>query len=115
MRVEKSLVGSAPSEIPVREAARFGYKRIGHGGMAWTASAKADDMHQPQDGAQENGTLFTAYTAMSRWAHREPEDARLTGGTRSLMRRVMGLNVTSAAGKLPRNAAKPLNAEPQVA
>jgi hypothetical protein len=28
---------------------------------------------------------------------REPEDARLTGGTRSLMRRVMGLNVTALA------------------
>jgi hypothetical protein len=28
---------------------------------------------------------------------REPEDARLTGGTRSLMRRVMGLNVTTPA------------------
>jgi hypothetical protein len=31
-------------------------------------------------------------------ALREPEDARLTGGTRSLMRRVMGLNVTALAG-----------------
>jgi len=113
MRVEKSLVGSAPNEIPVREAARFGYKRAGHGGMAWTAAAKADDLHQPQDGAQENGTL---YTAMSRMAHREPEDARLTGGTRSLMRRVMGLNVTTAARKVPRpSAAKPLKVEPQVA
>jgi hypothetical protein len=30
-------------------------------------------------------------------ALREPEDARLTGGTRSLMRRVMGLNVTALA------------------
>jgi hypothetical protein len=29
---------------------------------------------------------------------REPEDARLTGGTRSLMRRVMGLNVTALSG-----------------
>ena len=113
MRAEKSLVGSTPNEIPVREAARFGYKRVGHGGMAWTAAAGADDMHQPQDGAQENGTL---YTAMSRTAHREPEDARLTGGTRSLMRRVMGLNVTAGARKAPRpSAAKPMNAEPQVA
>jgi hypothetical protein len=94
MRVEKSLVGSTPNEIPVREDMRFGYKRVGHGGVAWTASAKAEALHQPQDGAQENGTL---YTAMSRMALREPEDARLTGGTRSLMRRVMGLNVTALA------------------
>ena len=92
MRVEKSLVGSTPNELPVREGTRFGYKRIGHGGVAWTAAAKADVLHQPQDGAQENGTL---YTAMSRLALREPEDARLTGGTRSLMRRLMGLNVTA--------------------
>lgn len=95
MRVEKSLVGSTPNELPVREDARFGYKRIGHGGVAWTASGKADNLHQPQDGAQETGKL---YTAMSRMALREPEDARLTGGTRSLMRRVMGLNVTALTG-----------------
>ena len=113
MRAEKSLVGSTPNELPAREAARFGYKRAGHGGVAWTAAAKAEEMHQPQDGAQENGTL---YTAMSRTAHREPEDARLTGGTRSLMRRVMGLNVTNATRKAPRpSAAKPLKVEPQVA
>ena len=92
MRVEKSLVGSTPNELPVREVSRFGYKRVGHGGVAWTATAKADTLHQPQDGAQEIGTL---YTAMSRLTSREPEDAGLTGGTRSLMRRVAGLNVTA--------------------
>jgi hypothetical protein len=93
MRTEKSLVGSAPEELPGREA--VGWKRNGHGGSAWTASAKADNLHQPQDGAQEPGTLLTA---RKRLALREPEDARLTGGTRSLMRRVMGLNVTALAG-----------------
>jgi hypothetical protein len=94
MRVEKSLAGSAPNELPVREGTReaIGWKRIGHGGVAWTATAAADSLHQPQDGAQETGTL---YTTMGRMV-REPEDARLTGGTRSLMRRVMGLNVTAA-------------------
>src|SRR5579875_3422617 len=116
MRVEKSLVGSTPNSSPLREEPRFGYKRAGHGGVAWTASANTETMHQPQDGAQENGTI---QTAMTRFAHREPEDAWLTGGTRSLMRRVMGLNVTApgAARKLgprPGNA-KPLSAEPQVA
>ncbi len=97
MRVEKSLVGSAPNELPVREGIRegVGWKRNGHGGSAWTATARADNLHQPQDGAQETGTLLTARTRMSL---REPEDARLTGGTRSLMRRVMGLNVTALAG-----------------
>src|SRR5579864_7938027 len=94
MRLEKSLVGSAPNELPVRDRLReaAGWKRNGHGGSAWTATAKADSLHQPQDGAQETGTLLTARTRMSL---REPEDARLTGGTRSLMRRTMGLNVTA--------------------
>lgn len=96
MRTEKSLVGSMPDKAPVRETA--GWKRNGHGGSAWTATAKGENnLHQPQDGAQETGTLLTARTRMS---FREPEDARLTGLTRSLMRRVMGLNVTALAGTL---------------
>lgn len=96
MRVENPLVGSTPNKFPVREGAReaVGWKRNGHGGSAWTATAKADSLHQPQDGAQEAGTLLTART---RLMLREPEDARLTGGTRSLMRRTMGLNVTALA------------------
>jgi len=99
MRVEKSLVGSAPDKLPVREG--VGWKRNEHGGSAWTAAAKADKLHQPQDGAQETGVLLSARTHMSL---REPEDARLTGGTRSLMRRTMGLNVLALAGvrKAPR-------------
>ncbi len=105
MRVEKSLVGSTPNEFPVREGTReaLGWKRVVHGGVAWTASAKADSLHQPQDGAQETGTLYTA----RRIGLREPEDAQLTGGTRSLMRRVMGLNVTSAGARkaLPQSVA----------
>jgi hypothetical protein len=45
---------------------------------------------------------------------REPEDAGLTGGTRSLMRRVMGLNVMSPLRKaVPRAvAAKPATVRP---
>lgn len=40
-------------------------------------------------------------TTLSRRDHLlfEPEDAKLTGGTRSLMRRVLGLNVTDAPRK----------------
>ena len=64
MRIEKSLVGSAPNEVPVREGSReaVGWKRNGHGGSAWTATGKADSLHQPQDGAQETGTLLAART-----------------------------------------------------
>jgi hypothetical protein len=96
MRRAKLLLGSAPNELPVGEGAReaSGWKRSVHGGSAWAASGTADNLHQPQDGAQETGALLTARTRMSL---REPEDARLTGGTRSLMRRVMGLNVTTPA------------------
>jgi hypothetical protein len=76
-------------------------RRNNHGGFAWTAADSAENLHQPQDGAQE---LATVYTPISKKTMlREPEDARLTGGTRSLMRRVMGLNVTalSSARKVP--------------
>jgi hypothetical protein len=41
---------------------------------------------------------------------REPEDARLTGGTRSLMRRTMGLNVTALAET--RKVARPVPPKP---
>lgn len=91
MRIEKSLVGSMPNELPQREA--VGWKRSVHGGSSRNVFAKPD-LHQPQDGAQETGNLLTARTRMSL---REPEDARLTGGTRSLLRRTMGLNVTALA------------------
>ena len=91
MRAENPLVGSTPNKFPEREAT--GWKRSEHGGSAWTA-ASAGKLHQPQDGAQETGTLLTART---RLLLREPDDARLTGGTRSLMRRTMGLNVTALA------------------
>jgi hypothetical protein len=93
MRTEQLLVGSTPDKTSVR--------RNNHGGFAWTAADSAENLHQPQDGAQE---LATVYTPISKKTMlREPEDARLTGGTRSLMRRVMGLNVTalSAARKVP--------------
>ena len=88
MRPERFLVGSTPDKAPVR--------RNNHGGFAWTTADRTENLHQPQDGAQE---LAAVYTSISKKAMpREPEDARLTGGTRSLMRRVMGLNVTALAG-----------------
>ena len=97
MRIDKTIAGPGPNELPMREDIRetSGWKRVVHGGSAWSASAEAAKLHQPQDGAQETGTLLTARTRM---ALREPEDAGLTGGTRSLMRRTMGLNVTALTG-----------------
>ena len=112
MRTEKPLVGSAPNKVPPSEGGRppAGWKRSEHGGSAWTA-AKDGKLHQPQDGAQESGTLLAARTRMLR----EPEDARLTGGTRSLMRRVMGLNVTALAETRKAPRAIPAKPHAQVA
>lgn len=112
MSVEKSIVGNAPNEIPMREESReaVGLKRTVHGGVRWAPSAKTDGLHQPQDGAQEPGTLLTA---QSRMALREPEDASLTGGTRSLMRRVMGLNVTALATTTRKALPRPIAAKSQ--
>jgi hypothetical protein len=57
---------------------------------------------QPQDGVQENSSRIAAIAShLHNGQLREPEDARLTGGTRSLMRRVMGLNVISYVRKAP--------------
>jgi len=112
MRLEKRLVGSAPDKLPVREGVReaASWKRSEHGGSAWTA-ANAGKLHQPQDGAPEAGTLLSARTRL----FREPEDARLTGGTRSLMRRVMGLNVTALAETRKAPRAMPAKPHAQVA
>jgi hypothetical protein len=64
-------------------------------------------LRQPQDGAGDPRMVAEIADAgalqqgprlngrATRMQLNEPEDARLTGGTRSLMRRVMGLNVTT--------------------
>lgn len=100
MRPEQTLVGSAQDKNPVR--------RNNHGGFAWTAADRADNLHQPQDGARERTAVYTPISKKT--TLREPEDARLTGGTRSLMRRVMGLNVTAVrkvpSKVIPANAAQ---------
>jgi hypothetical protein len=75
------------NEIPVE-------RRTGHGSNTWSLPMGVTSKRQPQDGA------FVTRTAPRRvlehpdgaFLH-EPEDAGLTGGTRSLMRRLIGLNV----------------------
>lgn len=68
-------------------------RRGGRGGNAWLLPM-AEAMSQPQDGA---ATSLSQLVSMRSHLHsnvfNEPEDARLTGGTRTLARRVMGLNV----------------------
>jgi hypothetical protein len=77
--------------------------RRGHGSIEW---ANNYSLRQPQDqdGTSAARDVISKITNIgSRLQHAafggatlvEPEDARLTGGTRSLMRRLMGLNITS--------------------
>jgi len=94
-------------------------RRTAHGGTAWGARPEID-MRQPQDGGLDldaRSRVAEISAHLSRTSFVEPEDARLTGTTRSLMRRLMGLNVLSRSAQ---KAAAPLRGllarkEPQVA
>jgi hypothetical protein len=68
-------------------------RRTGHGGMPWISVA---GLRQPQDGAQDSFTVAEMPSPRVRGSlirMNEPEDAGLTGTTRSLGRRLLGLNV----------------------
>lgn len=77
---------------------RAGNTREGkHGGTAWSTPFSERSLRQPQDGASEKRTRLAMINAhLLTNLLDEPEDARLTGGTRSLTRRLLGLNVISA-------------------
>jgi hypothetical protein len=69
-------------------------RRIAHGGMAWAPTIAPEvKLYQPQDGAAEPRSRVADIASRLRKIAGEPEDARLTGGTRSLMRRLSGLNI----------------------
>jgi hypothetical protein len=94
------LISSTPNPVhPTRgpSATRIdatSLRRVSHGA---TAFAHTQNMAQPQDGAaQPHSKLATLHTRIPAGAGMEPEDARLTGATRSLFRRLMGLNVMRA-------------------
>lgn len=68
--------------------------RTGHGGTAWAPASLGEvKLYQPQDGAADPRSRVADIASRMRKMAGEPEDARLTGGTRSLMRRLSGLNV----------------------
>src|ERR1700753_1100906 len=73
----------------------FGPRRAGPGSVTRPG---AEQLWQPQDGAQDLDTQVSEMTSRrQRGAFarlNEPEDAGLTGMTRSLGRRLLGLNVT---------------------
>jgi hypothetical protein len=73
-------------------------RRVGHGDSAWSLPRGLNVLRQPQDGAPANSPNPLA--EKQRNALSEPDDARITGGTRSLSRRLLGLNVTSAPRKV---------------
>jgi hypothetical protein len=73
--------------------------RVAHGSTAWAVTAAADvNLHQPQDGVVAQRRRVTDIASRLRKVVGEPEDARLTGGTRSLMRRLSGLNIGLSKG-----------------
>lgn len=77
--------------------------RRGHGGLAWSLPLGEPEMRQPQDGAVEKRKRLAMIDAkLHSNVLNEPEDARLTGGTRSLTRRLMGLNVTAVTRRGPK-------------
>ncbi len=92
--------------------------RRGHGGTAW---ANNYSLKQPQDqdgvsAVRDTASRITNISTRLQLAVSggatlvEPEDARLTGGTRSLVRRLLGLNITPRAAlpaAVPAKALRP--------
>jgi hypothetical protein len=73
--------------------------RVAHGSTAWAVTTAADiNLHQPQDGVVAQRRRVTDIASRLRKVVGEPDDARLTGGTRSLMRRLSGLNIGLSKG-----------------
>ncbi len=64
-----------------------------HGGTPWSLPFVEAGMIQPQDGAVDTRLKLASIRSQQSNGLHEPEDARLTGGTRSLDRRLLGLNV----------------------
>jgi hypothetical protein len=84
--------------------------RTNHGGNAWSLPDSSANQ-QPQDGVTHDLAVQRRFvTAMTNpkmkgaggfsAVVKDPEDARLTGGTRSLMRRLLGLNLRKSGGNI---------------
>jgi hypothetical protein len=90
--------------------------RNGHGGLAWSLPMGDKSMRQPQDGAPEKHSRVARMSSyLNGCLLNEPEDARMTGGTRSLTRRLLGLNVMSKRRKSPETIPNVVAARSQVA
>jgi hypothetical protein len=97
--------GIVATTLPARGES-ISTRRAGHGSHPWSLpfSALQKMNLQPQDGSTSHASKLASIASRlhSNLAH-EPEDARLTGGTRSLTRRLLGLNITSTARKAPQS------------
>lgn len=90
-RTDSSTVQARPgvSRRPM-PVIRYG----GRGGTAWSLPMADQMKTQPQDGAVSSvSQMMRISSHLHSNALDEPEDARLTGGTRTLTRRLLGLNV----------------------
>ena len=119
--MRRSLSSLKNIEIPWN---RFtsAFRRNGHGGTPWSRTM---EMSQPQDQDDLVGAQ-TRITEISARLHRglvettgvvlnEPEDAHITGGTRSLTRRLTGLNVLPRTEPKPVQRVVPVASQTQVA
>jgi hypothetical protein len=87
----------------------------GHGGTAWSLPFAEARMLQPQDGAVDTRSRLASIRSQKNIdGLHEPDDARLTGGTRSLDRRLLGLNVLNMYVKRTATAVKSVKPMVQV-
>ena len=104
-----SAIGQLKSKEQPRN--RFGPtpempRRPLNGAAAAVENKQSVNLYQPQDGASAQRRRVTDIASrLLKLSPDEPEDARLTGGTRSLMRRLSGLNLVqfSRSGKQARS------------
>ncbi len=93
---------SAPSErLPLRQLGipeSTAARRANHGGSGWSLPSRLSACLQPQDGSQAAAPRVARMPVRpGSWKLAcESDDARITGTTRSLSRRVLGLNNVAA-------------------
>ncbi len=88
-------------------------RRVNHGSTAWSLPSRRPSGIQPQDGSLTNPPRVAAMPARANGGKvaGETDDSRITGGTRSLSRRVLGLNNVTADGRKPDEPRKPVPAQ----
>jgi len=99
-----SLTAPALPRRSPRAETVLGPRRSDVGGSPWSLASHYDSLRQPQDGALTDLPQLAPRSArlpLDANVQEESNDARLSGTTRSLFRRVLGLNVMTAKLKSP--------------